>query len=53
MTDRFGLDPAETLFIDDSAKNIDAARAEGWDGILFTSPEALRAELAARGLLAA
>ncbi|MDO5657254.1 MAG: HAD family phosphatase [Paracoccus sp. (in: a-proteobacteria)] len=47
---RYDLSPAETLFIDDRPDNIAAAMAEGWDGILFTSPEALRDELAARGL---
>ena len=29
----FRLDPAATLFIDDRAENIKAARARGWHGI--------------------
>ena len=31
---RFGLAPAATVFIDDRAENIDAARARGWQGIV-------------------
>ncbi len=30
---RFGLDPRTTVFIDDRAENIKAARARGWSGI--------------------
>lgn len=32
---RFGLDPARTLFIDDSPMNITAAMACGWQGICY------------------
>lgn len=32
---RYGLDPAETLFIDDRKVNIEAAVAEGWQGYHF------------------
>jgi HAD superfamily hydrolase (TIGR01509 family) len=43
---RFGLEPATTVFIDDRAENIDAARALGWAGIVHTdrdsTVEALR-----------
>ncbi|MGH8131807.1 MAG: HAD family hydrolase [Steroidobacteraceae bacterium] len=31
---RFALTPEETVFIDDRADNIDAARARGWHGIV-------------------
>lgn len=34
---RFGLAPADLVFIDDVAHNIDAARALGWRGVQFTS----------------
>ena len=34
---RFGLAPAELLFIDDVAHNVDAARALGWQALHFTS----------------
>ena len=42
LLDRYGLDPAQTLFIDDRAANIAAAREAGIDGFLFAShdPEA-------------
>lgn len=50
LTGRFGLAPAECLFIDDRPENIAAAQAEGWQGVVFTAPAALRADLAARGL---
>ncbi|MDB6087862.1 MAG: putative superfamily hydrolase [Gammaproteobacteria bacterium] len=44
---RFALEPAETVFIDDRAENIAAARARGWHGIVHsghdTTVTALRA----------
>jgi 2-haloacid dehalogenase len=45
------LDPADTIFIDDSPANVAAAEALGIDAILFTTTPALRDALAARGLL--
>jgi HAD superfamily hydrolase (TIGR01509 family) len=45
-----GLPPGEILFIDDTAANVEAARARGWDAILFASNAALASDLAARGL---
>lgn len=51
LLDRYGLDPAQTLFIDDRAANIAAAREAGIDGFLFdphdpeASSEALRQRL--------
>jgi len=49
--ERFGLTPAETLFVDDSARNIEGARAAGFDVHHFTDPAALKPALEARGLL--
>lgn len=49
--ERFGLIPAETLFIDDSAHNIEAARNLGFDVHHFTDPKALGPALDARGLI--
>ena len=49
--ERFGLAGGETLFIDDSTANIEAARQHGWHGIVFSSAEQLQAELAAFGLV--
>lgn len=45
------LDPAQCLFIDDSPANVAGARATGMKAHRFTTPEALEADLAARGLL--
>lgn len=46
----FGLDPASTVFIDDSQKNVDGAKAAGWQAIHFTSAEQLEKDLKALGL---
>lgn len=46
----FGLDPAATLFIDDSARNVEGARAAGWRGVLFSDARTLEGNLAAYGL---
>lgn len=42
--------PQECLFIDDIAGNIEGARREGIDGIVFKSAEQLEGDLAARGI---
>ena len=47
----FGLDPAATLFIDDSRKNVDGAIVACWQAILFESAAGLERELERRGLL--
>ncbi|MEQ8305577.1 MAG: HAD family phosphatase [Hoeflea sp.] len=41
----FDLDPAASLFIDDSQKNVDGAIAAGWNSVLFTDPATLREDL--------
>lgn len=46
----FGLEPRHTLFIDDSAANVEGARAAGWQALHFTGAERLRADLAALGV---
>ena len=51
LLDRFGLDPEATFFVDDSEANVAAARRLGLDAVRFTSPEHLRRDLDARGLL--
>ena len=43
--------PPELLFVDDSAVNIAAAKALGFDVHRFDDPAALRPALEARGLL--
>jgi len=40
----------ETVFIDDRAENVEAAKAAGFDAVRFTGAEHLREALAARGL---
>lgn len=49
-TESFGLNPAATIFIDDSAPNVEGAKKAGWDAVLFTGAEQLRADLAERGV---
>lgn len=48
---RFGHAPGEMLFIDDSAANIDGARACGWQVHHFRDADHLAKDLRARGLL--
>jgi 2-haloacid dehalogenase len=52
LLERYGLEPASTLMIDDNPRNVEAARALGMPAILFESPEALRAQLQDAGVLA-
>jgi 2-haloacid dehalogenase len=42
LCQRYGLAPGDCFFIDDSATNVAAARAEGMQAHLFESPEGLR-----------
>jgi len=48
----FGFTAAQATFIDDSAANVAAALARGWDAIRFTDPGQLRVALADRNLIA-
>lgn len=50
-TSRFGLDPARTIFIDDMAGNVAAARAAGWRALQFIDPVQCAAALRAEGVL--
>ncbi|MBC7782034.1 MAG: HAD family phosphatase [Proteobacteria bacterium] len=43
--ERFDLDPARTLFIDDLAINVAAARAAGFEAVQFTDAARLRVDL--------
>ena len=52
LAERFGLDPRETFYVDDSEVNVAAARELGFDAVSFTGPQRLRRDLAARRLLA-
>lgn len=46
----FGLDPAATLFFDDSPKNAIGAREAGWHAEVFTSAAQMRADLGRYGV---
>ena len=50
--ERFGHAPEAMLFIDDSAENVGAAAALGWQVHHFHDAAGLEADLVARGLLA-
>jgi 2-haloacid dehalogenase len=51
LVERFGIEPAAALFIDDSSANVEAATAIGFRAIQFTDPTALRIALVRFGLL--
>src|SRR5438034_1843856 len=51
LAQRFGIEPEEAVFVDDSAANIDAAADLGFRAIQFTGAKALRRELVRLGLL--
>lgn len=48
---RFDLQPSRTLFIDDSAANVEAAAEIGINAVRFESPSQVRAHLEDAGLL--
>ena len=48
--ERFGLDPASCVFIDDTPENVDVARSLGFHGIVFHSYEELLPALQAVGV---
>lgn len=49
--ERFSIDPAQAVYIDDLRPNVEAAQAAGMRGILFENPVQLRNRLAELGLL--
>jgi 2-haloacid dehalogenase len=53
LLDRFGLEPGRTFFTDDTAVNVEGARAVGIVAELFTDSASLRAQLADLGVLTA
>jgi 2-haloacid dehalogenase len=48
---RFGLDSTQAVFVDDMAANVEAARAQGIDGIVFENARGLRESLRERALI--
>ena len=51
LLSRYDLDPARTVFVDDSPANVAAAAAAGFIALAFTTPDRLRADLSRLGLL--
>jgi 2-haloacid dehalogenase len=51
LFDRYQIQPARALFIDDNLRNVKAAEAMGLTGIHFTSAADLQKEFLLRGLL--
>ena len=45
LFERYGVDPATSLFIDDNIKNIEGARAVGLTTIHFQTPAQVKQEL--------
>lgn len=50
LQNRYALEPAKTVFIDDLLGNIEAAQAQGWHGIHFKSAAQVTQDLQAWGL---
>jgi 2-haloacid dehalogenase len=46
LIDRFGIEPAKAIYIDDNARNLQPAAQIGFKTIHFKSPDQLQAELA-------
>jgi 2-haloacid dehalogenase len=53
LVDRYGIEPATTVFVDDTAVNVETAAQLGFRAIRFTDAPALRRELESLGLLGA
>jgi len=51
LLDRYQVNPASAIFIDDNLANVEVARAMGIEGIHFTQPVQLRRELKAMEIL--
>ena len=50
MLNRYGINPAQAVFIDDSIKNVKGCEEVGITGIHFTNAERLQASLSELGL---
>ena len=51
LLERFDLEAARTIFVDDVRENVEAATRVGLQSVLFDSPAGLRAHLESAGLL--
>ena len=50
LVQRYSIDPARAVFIDDKLENVEAARRLGFNGIHFSDPALVRPALRALGL---
>lgn len=50
LLERYGLEAGDCVFVDDSARNIEAARSVGMKAVHFVEPIDLRARLRAHGV---
>ena len=48
---QLNLQPTETLFLDDSPRNVEAAKARGWSAEIITGPQSAHAALVKHGVL--
>ncbi|MEW9570685.1 HAD family hydrolase [Rhodanobacter sp. Si-c] len=53
LFERYSIDPARTIYIDDARRNVDAAAALGMHAWWFRDPAGLRGWLASHGLVSA
>lgn len=51
LIDRFGIEPARAIYVDDNLRNVIAARELGFHGIHFQSPAQFKEELVSLGVL--
>jgi len=51
LIERHGIEPAATVFVDDTVANVEAAEALGFIGLRFHDAERLRADLVRLGAL--
>lgn len=51
LIDRFGIDPAKAIYVDDNIRNVLPARELGFTGIHFRTPALFREELKGLGVL--
>lgn len=53
LIERYAVDPARAVFIDDREENVVGAQQAGMSGLVFTDAATMRADLAALGILPA
>jgi 2-haloacid dehalogenase len=51
LAERYGVEPGRSVFVDDTAGNVEAARGLGYRAVLFRGAESLRRALVTDGVL--